>query len=448
MTKRATLALAVFAVAVVSLVALGLLARFVLGALAVPPLPAASSRDASPALPVEVAWTGGESRELRRLASEGKAAERGVHETLLPARWTEAHPAPPHAEGLRRPEIVPRDDPRIALATTYLAQDPHGHAAWIAAYRRSGRYRTTIDRVFRAWNVPQELAALAAAESGFSPSAVQADGSAGLWALTTDVAEAYGLTVVPDKYDERRAVEASTEVAGRYLADLKERFGSWPLAIFAFRNGYKRTADELLGLSSRTFEDTQDKLPNAEVAKVYEVFAVAVVLANTERFGLGAVQIDPAVVTSDIEVPSQAPLSLIARAAGTPLEHLRELNPEYLGDVVPTTGTAMNVHLPTDGLARAKELLTPLLYAPAGLDVQGAAHPEAGVKGGRSKGAAQSDQVSTRDGRVYYKVREGETLPGISKRFGVAIDVIASDNALDVGSALQAGQLLSIRSQP
>jgi membrane-bound lytic murein transglycosylase D len=417
-----------------------------------PPLPGPSSKEAPSALPLEVTWTGGESRELQRLRSapDAGAVPRIPREALFPSRTQAEGKATEHMEALHRPEMIRRDDSRIDAAVSYLAHDSRGHAALISAWKRSGRYRPTMDRVLRAWSVPEDLVAIATVESAFVATAVQPDGSAGLWSLPKDVAQAYGLTVA-DAFDERRALEASTEVAGRFLADLKERFGSWPLAVLAFGCGYQRAATEIGGQRSHVFEDMADQLPASDVSYVFQVFAVATVFANPERFGLDAIRADPPIATSDMEVPAQAPLSLIARAAGTSPEHLRELNPEYLGDIVPTTGSAMIVHLPTEGLARAKELLTPLLYAPPGsLDVPAVQPERDPAKGRASEPSAAATPGTGRvgsatEGRIYYRVRDGETLASLAEHFGVATETIASDNALDVASPLRAGQLLTIR---
>src|SRR5580658_10168397 len=162
-----------------------------------PPLPGPSSREAPSALPLEVTWTGGESRELQRLRStvDAGAGARIPREALFPSRTQAEGKAAPRMEALHRPEMIRREDSRIDAAVSYLAHDSRGHGALLAAWKRSGRYRPTMDRVLRAWSVPEDLVAIATVESAFVATAVQPDGSAGLWSLPKDVAQACGLTI-------------------------------------------------------------------------------------------------------------------------------------------------------------------------------------------------------------------------------------------------------------
>src|SRR5262249_6892765 len=69
----------------------------------------------------------------------------------------------------------------------------------------------------------------------------------GLWQLTADVADRY--VRVDGKVDERRDPARASIAAARYLRDLYEQFGSWPLALTAYNHGPTgvQRARELLG---------------------------------------------------------------------------------------------------------------------------------------------------------------------------------------------------------
>jgi hypothetical protein len=129
------------------------------------------------------------------------------------------------------------------------------------------------------------------------------------------------------------------------------------------------------------------------------------------------------------------------------------------------------MHLPSGGLARAKELLMPLLYSSGGgLARQGDSRFDWGSKElpGRARDAgdgADAGEPGPRDahgagaaglvtltragagggGRAFYRTAEGDTLDSIAARFGVARETIASDNALDPAAGLRPGQLLTVR---
>jgi membrane-bound lytic murein transglycosylase D len=330
----------------------------------------------------------------------------------------------------------------VDRALEYLATDPHGRAALWAAFQRSGRYEEGVERVLRAWKLPAQLSAIALVESAFSPSAGTPSGEAGVFALPLDVARVYGL-IVQDQYDERRSVPFATEAAAHYLADLHERLGSWELSLYAFGQGYAVAREAIEKRPTADYWELAGELAPEGTAYVARVLAVATILANPDRFGLDTVRRDDAEIVSELEVPAGTDLSLVARAAGTSVVRLKELNPEYLGEVVPSTGGAMAVHVPSAGLARAKELLMPLLYSTSARERRGASF---------DWGARPAEASTRPEGHAgpsaFWRVQEGDTLESLARRFAVAREEIASDNALDPSAGLRAGQLLRIHPVP
>jgi membrane-bound lytic murein transglycosylase D len=331
-----------------------------------------------------------------------------------------------------------RDDASIDRAVHHLTADPGARERFVDALKRSGRFAPDITRILRAWKLSEALVAVAFVESGFQPAAASTDNAMGLWQLTPDVAHVYGLSMLPT-YDERRGIASGTEAAERYLADLRERLGSWELALVAYAIGYKRTTDLLTKHGSTDYWELAPSFPRAANVYVAEVMGTAVLLANLDHFGLDTVKrADPASL-SELDVPAGTSLPLVARAAAIAPAALRELNPEYGSDIVPTTSFRMVVHVPSGTLARARELL-PLLQD--GKDVatlEGSGPAEAG--------APERPRVLSRgmDKRMFYRTREGDTLPALAREYGLSVETIASDNALDSTSSLRPGMILAIR---
>ena len=462
MRRRSFTAAIVLATVVpVAVVLVALSSRTVRATLAafVSPLPAATVSSAGPsvaALPPQVVLTGAESSELHALAAgdAGTPTYRGARTKLFPPEPPVSHDAYEGPRGVRRSELAARDNPSTEHAVQYLATDARGHGALLAAIKMSGRHRDEVERILRAWKLPPELSAVAFVESGFVPTSTAVDGGVGLWSLAPEVSRSYGIALL-DKYDERRAVAVSTEAAAHYLADLHERFGSWELALFANAIGYPAAVQALSNRSSLDYWDLVGELPQEGTYYVSQVLAVATMLNNPVLFGLDGVRPDPPEVTSDLEVPGGATFNAVARAAGTSAEHLHELNPEYLGETVPNTGFVMVMHLPSAGLARAKELLMPLLYSTSGTLGRdstfdwGKGHrgPGDGGDSAEAGGSAASASVSGPPGsrRLFYRVQDGDTLESVSRRFGLPREAIVSDNSLDPSAGLRAGQLLLLR---
>ncbi|HWL86527.1 MAG TPA: transglycosylase SLT domain-containing protein, partial [Polyangiaceae bacterium] len=360
--------------------------------------------------------------------------------------------------GLKRSDLSSRDDKTIDTAIATLTQSDAARRSLTERLQRSGRYRGDVERILRAWKIPESLTVVALTEGGFSPTDAVGD-AIGIWHMTPDVASAYGLAML-EKYDERRGVSLSTEGTAHYLADLHDRFGSWELALYAYAMGYRAAVADVAAHKATDFWASYDVLSRDGTDYVVRVLGTATVLGNLGRFGLDRVKLDDAVQTSDLEVPGGAPLAVVARAAGTSLARIRDLNPEYLSDAVPATKFAMMVHLPTEGLARAQEAIMPLLYSTSqGLERNANENfdwghrnlPSADAGTGVGESAAshpKNEGVAVGSGeqrRILYRAREGDTLEGLSHTYGESPQMIVADNALDPGSPLKAGTLLTIR---
>jgi hypothetical protein len=414
------------------------------------PLPAAPSlsRDAGlTPLPVEPLVLGTESPELLALRS----GDAGAPPARAPRRAVFAtDPGPPKSfrrpDGLRRTLLAERDDASLDAPLAFVERDEQGHGALLGAIKRSGRCREEVARILRAWKIPEDLAAVVFTESAFAPASASTDGGAGLWGLSGDVAAAYGLVTLPS-FDERRSVSVSTEGAAHYLSDLRERLGSWELALYAFGAGYAPALADLQTHAQATFWTLAPELPRERALYVTEVLAVATVLGNLDRFGFGDVRAEAPLATSDLEVPAGASFSTVARASGTTAARLHELNPEYLGESVPATGFAMVMHLPSAGLARAKEMLMPLLYATPGSGLSHGGPPAAMPDAAAAPGTLAAPTMRSHKGRFFYKIQDGDTLDSVAARFKQDKQTIVLDNALDPSAGLEPGQLLTIRPQ-
>lgn len=265
--------------------------------------------------------------------------------------------------GLRMPELpVPRH-PRVLKYIRYFTESHEGRKFFVETLKRSGRFQEIIAKALRERGLPQELAAVVFIESSFSPAAVSTAGAAGLWQFMPHTARAYGLAV-ESSYDERASPWRASEAAAHHLADLYERFRSWDNALAAYNLGYdglERRLDEYDTDDFWTLAESPGALPKETAQYVPKVLALAVVLANLDEYGFSDVDRAAPADASELAVPAGTSLALVARAAGTSLRALRELNPELLADAVPNRGAEVTVHVPRGGLARARVMLTKLI---------------------------------------------------------------------------------------
>lgn len=268
-------------------------------------------------------------------------------------------------DGLTKPDIPIEGHPVVERYINYFTKHTKGRELFGTWLERSGRYRPVISEALRSHGVPRDLEALVWVESGFWPTAKSKAGAVGLWQFMPTTARAYGLTVT-DEYDERRSIWRASDAAAQHLSDLHSRFSSWDLALAAYNYGYANVERRLAAAGESNFwnvVDVEGVLPEETRKYVPKVLAVAVVLNNLDHFGFADTQVDAPLRGTGFEVPPGTTLSTLARAAGTTVSALQQLNPELLTAAVPDRGAPIIIHLPNDGLARARVMLPRLLGA-------------------------------------------------------------------------------------
>lgn len=206
-------------------------------------------------------------------------------------------------------------------------------------FDRSHPYLTDMVRVLRSYGLPDDLVYLAFAESEFSRR------GKGPWQFNSDTARRFGLHI--DNYvDERRDPVMSTKAAAEYLATLHDAAGDdWPMTLVAWNNG-DRAIDRYWSLRGPNMEKFGNRLPRRTRGLLGRFMAVAYIAHHADAYGITTIKLDDPPPYRMLSVRGGTPLSRVALDHGTTLQHLHELNPALLRDIVPPYERAYSVRVP------------------------------------------------------------------------------------------------------
>jgi len=110
---------------------------------------------------------------------------------------------------------------------------------FLAGVVTSTKYIAKMKKIFRSYNLPEDLAYLPHVESSFNVKAYSKFGAAGMWQFTRETGKRY-LTI---NYilDERLDPISATHAAAKYLKNSHDILDSWPLAITSYNYGTSGT---------------------------------------------------------------------------------------------------------------------------------------------------------------------------------------------------------------
>jgi len=312
--------------------------------------------------------------------------------------------------------------PRVERHIQYFQTSKRDHFdQWLA---RLHHYKPLVEQIFAQFQLPSDLVFLSLVESGFNPKAYSRARAAGPWQFMKATGKIYGLRV--DQYvDERRDPIKSTVAAARYLRDLYDLFGTWPLAMAAYNAGERKIQRALRKARAESFwEIAQTKFIRRETREYVPRFMAAAIIAkNPEQYGFA--QPAPDVYQfEEIVVSRPLQLQAIAAAAGLPPEELHRLNPELSRKVTPPGDSAYHLKVPV-GTSGAVEpvLLTLKTWTPPVVTVR------------------YKKESNRRPG--LYRVRMGDSLSTIAKRFRLTIAELKERNKLS-GRSVKVGDLLVV----
>jgi membrane-bound lytic murein transglycosylase D len=280
---------------------------------------------------------------------------------------------------------------------------------------RSGRYLKIFEQVFAQEGVPLDLVYVAHVESLFRPEALSRAKAKGIWQFMAGTGRLFGLR--QDWWvDERSDVLKSTVAAARYLKSLYECFGDWHLALAAYNGGPGRLDRIIKRHGDLDFWSMSEKrlLPTETSNYVPSILAALIIFKNPRRYGF-EVEPEPEIQFETVEMEYQIDLRVASELAGVTIQELKSLNPELKHAFTPH---------PPDGYS---------LKVPPG-------------KGDQLSAAIAALPPSQRVRFEHHRVKKGETLAVIARKYSTSVEAIAQHNQLKSIHRLSVNQDLIIPS--
>lgn len=286
---------------------------------------------------------------------------------------------------------------------------------FIFSYKRSGKYRPMILGKLEKAGLPTELSWLPLIESGFKVKALSPARALGLWQFIPSTGYKFGLK--RNQYiDERMDFEKSTDAAISYLKELHNIFGDWSTVLAAYNCGEGRVLRVIRTQNVNYLDDFWDlygRLPFETARYVPKFLAALHIIENMETYDMADVVTDPPLAYETAEINRQVHLKNLAPPLDTTLETLKGLNPELRYNLLPPDPYTIKI-------------------------------PE----GKKERLFASIDQIPLssppRNEFVYHRVKKGESLSTIARRYHSSVKKIMWANNLKRSSYIVAGKRLKI----
>lgn len=274
---------------------------------------------------------------------------------------------------------------------------------------RSAVYLPLMEKIFEENGMPHDLVYLPLIESGFNASAYSYAKASGFWQFISSTGKLYGLEH-NWWYDERRDFEKSTLAAAQHMRDLYNQFGSWNLVLAAYNGGAGRVAREIKKANSKDFWKLQ---VHKQTKNYVPLFMAATIIAKQpHKYGFYPDYEKPLEYES-VKINKCISFNNISAATSIPVPDLERLNPELLRGVTPPNLPEYTIRVP-----RGYQQVFMAAYD-----------------------SIPSEKATT---LVKHKVRKGETLSAVAKKYGVTVASLREANGIGKKKGLYVGQILTV----
>jgi membrane-bound lytic murein transglycosylase D len=352
---------------------------------------------------------------------------------------------------------------------------------------RSGRYLPLMKDTLKSSGLPEDLVYIPLIESGFSPSARSHAGAVGYWQFIRGTGKRYGL-LIDQMVDERQDPMKSSVAAASYLKGLYSLFGSWYLAIASYNVGENRIQRSVMTHLTRSFWELAHRraLPRETVDYVPKFIAACMIAREPAKYGFVNIDFNHPFAFEIIESEQPVDMQKLAMLMNIPFENIKNINQAYRTRIAVSIRGKIEIRVPVGQKALAMENLEKAFTKVKGRLV--AATGEGGVhrvQNGDNLSAiakmygtsvqAIRDENDLRSGALLrvglllripdgngkrvkkknsgarvelrqriHKVRPGENLSSIAKRYQITVQNLIAENKLARKRRVAVGNILKI----
>jgi membrane-bound lytic murein transglycosylase D len=289
---------------------------------------------------------------------------------------------------------------------------------FIQSMERAARYRPYIVQELKKAGLPEELSWLPLVESGFKLRALSSARALGLWQFIPSTGHKFGLN--RNHYiDERMDPEKSTLAAIAYLNELHALFGDWTTALASYNCGEYRVLRTIRRQKINyldNFWDLHQNLPRETSRYVPRFLATLHIVNNLEKYNMKIKNPQLPLEYESFAVKKQIRLKDIAKAIDINSQLLAKLNPELRYKLLPPETYQLKIPKEKASIFLGKLDNIKTTYSPPPM-------------------------------YVYHRVRKGETLSGISRKYKTSVQTISRANNISRAHKIYAGKVLKIPSR-
>ena len=355
--------------------------------------------------------------------------------------------------------------------------------------QRSQKYLFYVVGEVEKRGMPSEIALLPMIESAYNPIANSRSKAVGIWQFIPSTGRLYGLK--QDWWqDKRRNVVDATNAALDYLQKLHALFGTWDLALAAYNAGEGTVSRAIAKNKAKGLptDYANLKLPAETKDYVPKLQAIKNIVSNPSQYGLYIDPIPNKPYFTYVEAPTVIDADLAANLAEISYDEFLLLNSEHRRPLIRTNEKTQKFILPINAAdtfvknlsQNEKPLVSWNIYQPKrnekiksiankfdmeesdlikanDLNPQKLIKPSSIILVAKKEGTETNAHQDIDESKIQkdskteisvspnkYKVKPGDTLTKIAKKYGISVDELKDINQI-TASDIQIGSTLQLK---